>query len=68
MYAHFSAKRSLHPETDECFPLVCWLLNRSQEKVLEEPFLGRGQDFLCVYVSAGGGVIYTSQHMRHIEL
>lgn len=44
------------------------LLVVSQEKVLEQSFLGRGQGFLCVYVSAGGGVIYTSQHMRHIEL
>lgn len=36
--------------------------------MFEQPSLGRGQDFLCVYVSAGGDVIYTSQHMRHIEL
>lgn len=28
----------------------------------------QGQDFLCVYVSAEGGVFYTSWHIRHSEL
>lgn len=36
--------------------------------VLEQHFLGKGQDFLCVYASAGWGVFYTSRHMRQTEL
>lgn len=44
-----SAERSLHPETDEYFPLVCWLLNRLLGKVLEQHFLGEVKIF-CVFM------------------
>lgn len=63
-----SAERSLHPETDEYFPLVCWLLNWLLGKCLSSTLPWQGQDFLCVYVSAAWGVFYTSRHMRHSEL
>lgn len=45
--AHWSADRSLHPETDEYFPLVCWLLNRLLGKCLSSTSLARSRFSMC---------------------